>query len=250
MTTTTGTPYYCCPEVWQGKSYGFKSDIWSLGVIIYEMAALEPPFKATDIPNLFSKVLKGKYQRIPKQYSNDLAKVIDSWLQLKPCNRPLASMLVKEKIVMRHIDDSEEIKDQLEVPTQKLLDTIQPSVNVNILRNRLPQPKYKIKSWNDISAIKLKHKLQSIDSIDSRTTSSDKHLDKTPHKVDLVETPLKKPTEVKSKFIRKPVCHPITAHCSGSGRPPLCASKSKTSVKKWKRGTSKSKTDSVACVIF
>jgi hypothetical protein len=55
-------------------------------------------------------------------------------------------MLVKEKIVMRHIDDSEEIKDQLEVPTQKLLDTIQPSVNVNILRNRLPQPKYKIKS--------------------------------------------------------------------------------------------------------
>lgn len=136
-------------------------------------------------------------------------------------------MLVKEKIVMKYIDDSEEIKDQLEVPVQKLLDTIQPSVNVNILRNRLPQSKYKTKSWNDISSVKLKHKLQSVDSSDSRTTSSDKHLEKPANKVDLPETPLRTPTEIKSKvaeisnlkgtplkskFIRKPVCHPITAH--------------------------------------
>jgi len=44
--TQTGTPYYASPEVWSGKPYDFKSDIWSLGCVIYEVATLNPPFKA------------------------------------------------------------------------------------------------------------------------------------------------------------------------------------------------------------
>lgn len=44
--TQTGTPYYTSPEIWQGKAYGPKCDIWSIGCVIYEMAALRPPFTA------------------------------------------------------------------------------------------------------------------------------------------------------------------------------------------------------------
>lgn len=42
--TQTGTPYYASPEVWRDEPYNFKSDIWSLGCVIYELITFNPPF--------------------------------------------------------------------------------------------------------------------------------------------------------------------------------------------------------------
>ena len=43
--TIIGTPYYYSPEMCKGESYDQKSDIWSMGVLLFEMCALEYPFK-------------------------------------------------------------------------------------------------------------------------------------------------------------------------------------------------------------
>ena len=85
--TQAGTPYYASPEVWRDKPYDFKSDVWSLGCITYEMAALHLPFQAKDMASLYKRVTKGEYKSIPRQYSDELRKIIGSMLVVRPKDR-------------------------------------------------------------------------------------------------------------------------------------------------------------------
>ena len=47
--TQIGTPYYLAPEIWNNEIYDYKCDIFSLGCVIYEMAALKIPFKGKNL---------------------------------------------------------------------------------------------------------------------------------------------------------------------------------------------------------
>ncbi len=62
--TQTGTPYYASPEVWKDKPYDTKSDIWSLGCVMYEATTLKPPFTSNSMEGLYKRVLKGIYHSI------------------------------------------------------------------------------------------------------------------------------------------------------------------------------------------
>jgi NIMA (never in mitosis gene a)-related kinase len=63
--------------------YNEKSDIWSLGCLIYELCALHPPFTATNQKDLAARIRIGKFSRIPIQYSEELNKVIASMLKVE-----------------------------------------------------------------------------------------------------------------------------------------------------------------------
>lgn len=78
--TQTGTPYYASPEVWNDSPYNIKSDIWSLGCVIYEALCLVPPFRAQDMGSLFRKVCKGHFNEPPSIYSRDLRRLIKSMI--------------------------------------------------------------------------------------------------------------------------------------------------------------------------
>jgi len=86
--TFVGTPYYLSPEICEEKPYNEKSDIWALGCILYEMCTFKHPFNATNQAALILKILKGKFDPIPKEFSNELKIVIGLILQKNHFKRP------------------------------------------------------------------------------------------------------------------------------------------------------------------
>jgi NIMA (never in mitosis gene a)-related kinase len=82
------------PEQIEEQQYNEKSDIWSLGCIVYEMAALRPPFKASNHLNLAMKIKNGKFDRIPERYSEELWRVIQWMLQKNTEKRPNVDDLI------------------------------------------------------------------------------------------------------------------------------------------------------------
>ena len=55
--TLVGTPYYLSPELCENKPYNHKSDVWSLGCVVYEMMTGSHPFNAQNQGALFIKIL-------------------------------------------------------------------------------------------------------------------------------------------------------------------------------------------------
>jgi NIMA (never in mitosis gene a)-related kinase 1/4/5 len=136
--TQTGTPYYASPEVWKDQPYNSSSDIWSLGCVIYEMAALVPPFTASDMQGLYKKIIRGVYPNISSQYSADLSNVIRTLLQVNPTLRPSCDKILEMPPVQRHIS----IQLMPNPQSADLLGTIKFEPGIKNLKQKLPAPKY------------------------------------------------------------------------------------------------------------
>jgi fused-like protein len=52
LTSLKGTPLYMAPEVVQEQPYTHTADLWSLGVILYELSTGSPPFSAANLLTL------------------------------------------------------------------------------------------------------------------------------------------------------------------------------------------------------
>ena len=80
-----GTPLMMSPEVLDGRGYEWKSDVWSLGCLLYELATLRSPFKAEgdNRDTLFKKISVGKFD-VPSHYSPQLHKLTASMIQIDP----------------------------------------------------------------------------------------------------------------------------------------------------------------------
>eukprot|EP00955_Chlamydomonas_euryale_P065426 359240-Chlamydomonas_euryale.AAC.2 len=59
--TIVGTPYYLSPELCEDRPYNEKSDVWALGVLLYECCTQKHPFDADNQGALILKILRGRY---------------------------------------------------------------------------------------------------------------------------------------------------------------------------------------------
>jgi NIMA (never in mitosis gene a)-related kinase len=140
--TQTGTPYYASPEVWKDKPYDSKSDIWSCGCVIYELATLKPPFRAQDLEGLYHKVIKGAYNKLPSHYSVDLNNIIKIMLQVNPEKRPSCDELLESTLIRNRMDTPAYIEEEIEESNKNLLNTIRCPMNIHYLTDKLPKPNY------------------------------------------------------------------------------------------------------------
>lgn len=93
--THCGSPYYAAPEMISANDYiGPEVDIWSLGIVLYAMVHGNLPFEADSIKNLYSKILKCKFQ-IDRRISPLLESLLRSMIHLDSKTRIQLNEIIK-----------------------------------------------------------------------------------------------------------------------------------------------------------
>ncbi|KAF7062368.1 hypothetical protein CFC21_068976 [Triticum aestivum] len=70
--TFCGSPYYMAPEIWRGDKYDAKADLWSVGVILFQLVTGELPFLGENRVELCEKVLSSSGLSFPPDIEADL----------------------------------------------------------------------------------------------------------------------------------------------------------------------------------
>jgi serine/threonine protein kinase/tetratricopeptide (TPR) repeat protein len=83
----TGTPYAMAPEQVRGAATDARTDVWALGVLLYEMATGAHPFSGGSLPELFSAILRDAPTTLPPGTPSALGVVIAQCLEKLPERR-------------------------------------------------------------------------------------------------------------------------------------------------------------------
>ena len=97
--TIIGTPFYLSPEMCEDKPYNQKSDIWALGVILYELCTFRHPFNASNHAALILKIMTANPDPILACYSSNLQKIVNWLLEKQIEKRPYCWDILNMKIV-------------------------------------------------------------------------------------------------------------------------------------------------------
>eukprot|EP01022_Parablepharisma_sp_SALTPOND_P014892 TRINITY_DN207_c0_g1_i1.p1 TRINITY_DN207_c0_g1~~TRINITY_DN207_c0_g1_i1.p1 ORF type:complete len:547 (-),score=139.83 TRINITY_DN207_c0_g1_i1:1346-2986(-) len=91
------------PELFQNRPYSYKSDIWSLGCVLYEICNQRHAFDAQSINGLAMKILRGSYPPINAGYSKPLKDLIVKMLSVKPKERPNIVEIIQKPFIRKKV---------------------------------------------------------------------------------------------------------------------------------------------------
>ena len=147
-TTIIGTPYYFSPEIINGEPYNYKTDIWSLGVVLYEMCCLKLPFESNNIAQLSIKIMKGKYDPIPNKYSKNMANLIKNMLNIDQKLRPNINEVMQSPLLKNYHNNKYANKSSKNLSSNKkpIINSYKSQYNFKINEQLLEQKQNERKS--------------------------------------------------------------------------------------------------------
>jgi serine/threonine protein kinase/dienelactone hydrolase len=141
--TTLGTVAYMSPEQAQGKDVDHRSDIWSLGVVLYEMLSRELPFKGDREASILYSVVHEEpkpIKEIKRDLAPELQQIIGRALKKNPDSRYASAAEV--------LNDLKKYQDRLQAEELGAL-------NLRTLLRRLRKPRVAIPAICAVLAVAL-----------------------------------------------------------------------------------------------
>ena len=161
LRTQTGTPYFASPEIWEDKPYSFKSDIWSIGCILYQMSGLKMPFQGNNIKEIYYNLKNINIPPLPEIYTHDLMNMIKKLLKLEPSQRPSTVEILEDEIIKKwtkiiYENDKNLVDISLDINNFKKMKNKAKLINSIIVNNDknlnyiLPQKNYDVQDYDRI----------------------------------------------------------------------------------------------------
>ncbi|PAA54370.1 hypothetical protein BOX15_Mlig023502g2, partial [Macrostomum lignano] len=100
-TTFLGTPYFMSPELLKHQGYNAKSDVWSVGCILYEMCAQEHAYTGHGLMRILFSICEDPCPTLPDRYPRALQAVLERMLEKEPQRRASARELLREPHLRR-----------------------------------------------------------------------------------------------------------------------------------------------------
>lgn len=94
ITCHAGSYYYMAPEMFTAQPYELKCDIWSMGIILYEMITKRRPFPATSLEEITKLVFNSPPRPLPQQTSGPIVNLISKMLRKQSSYRPRTDQLI------------------------------------------------------------------------------------------------------------------------------------------------------------
>ncbi|XP_060717901.1 serine/threonine-protein kinase Nek11 isoform X1 [Tachysurus vachellii] len=168
-TTFTGTPYYMSPEALGHQGYDSKSDVWSLGCILYEMCCLKHAFEGQNFLSVVQKIMESSTPSLPEKYSPELNSLMQKMLVRSPSLRVSAAEALSTDVIK---ELTQNLKQRLSEETavddrgvSHIASVLQKKVHLQTLRERSevekmsPRERMRLRKQQaaDERARKLKH---------------------------------------------------------------------------------------------
>ncbi|KAA6376280.1 MAG: putative cmgc ck2 family [Streblomastix strix] len=115
--TKAGTNAYMAPEGHLTKKLDFKSDIFSLGIIVFQLLTNQHPFDAPSEAETIEKIKKGYMTKLPVWVSAEMKKLVEAMLSTDASKRPTTQQIMEQetiRIYLKTQEDKERMNEEKE----------------------------------------------------------------------------------------------------------------------------------------